>query len=107
MEDIRLEGQAGDASGSVMTAVVVDGGNGKEYPAPDTRRMIDAAAEVPRTNWKAVFETIPVRYSQRTYLRCGEQSFSDRCRILWFQIMCAKLFTPRQLLALGTFVNGH
>jgi adenine-specific DNA methylase len=33
MEDIRLEGQAGRL-GAVMTAVVVDGSNGKEYRLP-------------------------------------------------------------------------
>ncbi len=33
MEDIRLEGRAGRL-GAVMTAVVVDGPNGKEYRLP-------------------------------------------------------------------------
>ena len=37
MEDMRLEGKSGRLSG-IMTAVVVDGTNGKEYRLPTPRR---------------------------------------------------------------------
>ncbi|CEP69108.1 D12 class N6 adenine-specific DNA methyltransferase [Moorella glycerini] len=99
MEDIRLEGQAGRL-GAVMTAVVVDGPKGKEYRLPaveEVRVAQEAEKELAR-----VFAEIPFRLPE-------EPIMEDAKRNTW----CVqygldkfyKLFTPRQLLALGTFVK--
>jgi putative DNA methylase len=102
MEDIRLEGKAGRL-GAMMTAVVVDGSNGKEYRLPtgdEIRLAAEAENEVER-----VFGEIPFGIPDEPTPKGGSgaaRAFSvdgygfDR----W-----SKLFTPRQLLALGTFVK--
>ncbi|MDN5347323.1 MAG: putative methylase [Clostridia bacterium] len=102
MEDIRLEGRAGRL-GAVMTAVVVDGPNGKEYRLPtaeEVRLAQEAEKELDR-----VFAEIPFGLPEEPTPKGGSgasRAFSvdgygfDK----WF-----KLFTPRQLLALGTFVK--
>jgi adenine-specific DNA methylase len=102
MEDIRLEGRAGRL-GAVMTAVVVDGQNGKEYRLPtahETRMAEEAERFVPE-----VFAQIPFGLPEEPTPKGGigaSRAFSvdgygfDQ----WY-----KLFTPRQLLALGTFVK--
>ena len=56
MEDIRLEGRAGQL-GAVMTAVVVDGQYGKEYRLPTDHER--AAAEVTEDRLRALYEDIP------------------------------------------------
>jgi adenine-specific DNA methylase len=101
MEDIRHEGMAGRL-GTQMTAVVVDGTRGKEYrvPADAEREAAEGAGEaVP-----GVFEKVPFGVPDEPTPKGGigaARAFSvdgygfDR----WH-----KLFTPRQLLALGTFV---
>jgi len=101
-EDIRQEGLAGRL-GTVMTGVVVDGPDGKEYRLPveeEIRAAAEAEAELPR-----VFAEVPFGLPDEPTPRGGPgaaRAFSvdgfgmDR----W-----SKLFTPRQLLALGTFVN--
>lgn len=99
MEDIRLEGKAGRL-GAVMTAVVVDGPDGKEYRLPtedEIRLAAEAENEVAR-----VFAEIPFGIP-------NEPILEDAKRNTW----CVgygldefrKLFTPRQLLALGVFVK--
>ncbi|MBF6571684.1 MAG: DUF1156 domain-containing protein [Candidatus Binataceae bacterium] len=102
MEDIRLEGKAGRL-GAVMTAVVVDGPGGKEYRLP-TEHEIRIAAEA-EIEVERVFADIPLGIPSEPTPKGGSgaaRAFSvdgfgfDR----W-----SKLFTPRQLLALGTFVK--
>lgn len=102
MEDIRLEGRAGRL-GSVMTAVVVDGTNGKEYRLP-VEEEIRAAKEA-ENELERVFSKIPFGLPDEPTPKGGSgasRAFSvdgygmDK----WY-----KLFTPRQLLALGTFVK--
>ena len=102
MEDIRFEGKAGRL-GAMMTAVVVDGPNGKEYRLPtggEIRLAAEAEQEIER-----VFAEIPFGIPNEPTPKGGSgaaRAFSvdgygfDR----W-----SKLFTPRQLLALGTFVK--
>jgi putative DNA methylase len=101
-EDIRFEGKAGRL-GAIMTAVVVDGPNGKEYRLPtddEIRLAAEAENEIER-----VFAEIPFGIPNEPTPKGGggaSRAFSvdgyglDR----W-----SKLFTPRQLLALGTFVK--
>ncbi|HZP00480.1 MAG TPA: DUF1156 domain-containing protein [Terriglobia bacterium] len=102
MEDIRQEGLQGRL-GAVMTAVVVDGLEGKEYrvPTDEERKMAECAHE----ELGRVFAEIPYGLPEEPIPRGGSgasRAFSvdgygfDQ----WHQ-----LFTPRQLLALGTFVK--
>ncbi|MGH2360653.1 MAG: DUF1156 domain-containing protein, partial [bacterium] len=109
MEDIRLEGQAGRL-GTVMTAVVVKGSHGvvkgahgKEYRLPTNDEIQvakEAAGEVER-----VFAMIPFGLPTEPVPKGGSgasRAFSVDGYGLdqWY-----KLFTPRQLVALGTIVK--
>ena len=103
MEDIRLEGRAGRL-GAVMTAVVVDGPKGKEYRLPTDHER--AAAEVTEERLRALYSEIPFGLPEEQTPKAGigaSRAFSvdgygfDTWR---------KLFTNRQLLALGTFVRA-
>lgn len=102
MEDIRLEGRAGRL-GAVMTAVVVNSQSGKEYRLPTTHEI--QIAEESEKAIPDVFAQIPFGVPEESTPKAGagaSRAFSvdgygfDRWR---------KLFTPRQLLALGTFVK--
>ncbi|MFN7995285.1 MAG: DUF1156 domain-containing protein [Bryobacteraceae bacterium] len=99
MEEIRAEGMAGRL-GTVMTAVSVEGQDRKEYRAP-TSEEIKIAADAEAAVGE-VFKQIPFGLPD-------EQIVEDAKRNTW----CVqygfdrwyKLFTPRQLVALGTFVK--
>ncbi|MGE0825937.1 MAG: DUF559 domain-containing protein [Candidatus Binatia bacterium] len=102
MEDIRFEGQAGRL-GTMMTAVVVDGPSGKEYRLP-TEDELRSTAEAEK-ELASVFAEIPFGCPEESTPKGGSgasRAFSvdgygfDK----WY-----KLFTLRQLLALGTFVK--
>ncbi len=102
MEDIRLEGRSGRL-GAVMTAVVVDGPMGKEYRSPEDEEL--RAAEVSADEMKTLYSDIPFALPEESTPRQGSgaaRAFSvenyglDR----W-----AKLFTDRQLLALGSVLR--
>jgi adenine-specific DNA methylase len=102
MEDIRLEGKAGRLT-EAMTAVVVDGQHGKEYRLP-TEHEVYVAVEAEKS-LADVFAQIPFGLPEEPTPKGGSgasRAFSvdgygfDQWR---------KLFTPRQLLALGTFVK--
>ncbi|MDR7551214.1 MAG: DUF1156 domain-containing protein [Armatimonadota bacterium] len=99
LDDIRAEGLAGRL-GAQMTAVVVDGAQGKEYRLPtadDLRAAEEAAACIDATFGDVPFglptESLPTKEALgfRVPLYGLDQ---------WY-----KLFTPRQLVALGTFVK--
>ena len=103
MADIRFEGRAGRL-GAVMTAVVVDGpkGKGKEYRLPTDHER--AVAEVTEEQLQALYADIPFGLPEEQTPKAGigaSRAFSvdgygfDTWR---------KLFTNRQLLALGGFV---
>ena len=103
--DIRLEGKAGRL-GERMTAVVVDGQQGKEYRAPTEAEI--AAACVGEDDLRALYEEIPfglpeeqisaVRPSPNTRGASGLPGYG---LVGW-----RNLFTNRQILALGTFVRA-
>jgi adenine-specific DNA methylase len=102
MEDIRFEGRAGRL-GAIMTAVVVDGQNGKEYRLPAAHEI--QMAEEADKGIPDVFAQIPFGLPEEPTPKSGggaSRAFSvdgygfDQWK---------KLFTPRQLLALGTFVK--
>ena len=102
MDDIGQEGRHGHL-GALMTAVVADGTNGKEYRLPTEHELQTAGAA--REELTRVFADIPFGLPQEPTPKGGSgasRAFSvdgygfDQ----WY-----KLFTPRQLLALGTFVK--
>ena len=98
-EDIRQEGLAGRL-GTVMTAVVIDGPEGKEYRLPmdeEIRAASDAEAELPR-----VFAEIPFGLPDEPLP--SKEALGFRVPLYGFD-RWSKLFTPRQLLALGTLVK--
>ncbi|MDE0182652.1 MAG: DUF1156 domain-containing protein [Caldilineaceae bacterium] len=103
MEDIRLEGRAGRL-GAAMTAVVVDGMKGKEYRLPTEHEL--SVAEVTEEQLQALYADIPFGLPEEPTPKAGSgasRAFSvdgygfDTWR---------KLFTNRQLLAIGAFI-GH
>jgi putative DNA methylase len=99
MEDLRLEGRAGRL-GTVMTAVVVDGAKGKEYRRPtplEIERAEAAIAELDR-----VFASVPFGLPEEpTPTRSQFSGVANYGFDRW-----SKLFTPRQLLALGTITQA-
>lgn len=103
-EDIRLEGKAGRLS-AVMTAVVVDGAKGKEYrlPTDDERAAADAAEE----DLESVFADVPFGVPTEPVPEGGSRSGggSPFTTYIYGLTRWADLFTPRQLVALGTFVK--
>ena len=99
MEDIRLEGLV-SRLGANMTAVVVDGQHGKEYRLPiedEIRLAAEAEKEVSR-----IFGEIPFGLPEESLP--SKETLGFRVPLYGFD-KWYKLFTPRQLLALGTFVK--
>lgn len=99
MEDLRTAGKQ-DRLGTVMTAVVVDGSHGKEYREPtDAEREAAAAAA---GELRTVFADIPFGLPEEPLP--SKEALGFRVPLYgvdrWY-----KLFTPRQLLALGTFLR--
>jgi adenine-specific DNA methylase len=104
MQDVRHEGQSGRLT-AMMTAVVVNGLPGKEYRLPtqdEIRLAADAEKELQRLYAEIPFgmplEPIPLGSSRRG----GGSAFT--VPIFGFNHW-SNLFTPRQLLAIGRFVN--
>ena len=102
MADIRFEGRAGRL-GAVMTAVVVDGpkGKGKEYRLPtDHERSV---AEVTEEQLQALYADIPFGLPEEPL--ASEDALGFRVPLYGFDTW-RKLFTNRQLLALGEFIRA-
>ena len=101
MRDIRLEGRAGRL-GAIMTAVVVNGLKGKEYRLPTEHEL--ASAEVTKEELQSLYADIPFGLPEEQTPKAGvgaSRAFSvDGYGIDTWR----KLFTNRQLLALGEFV---
>ena len=100
MEDIRYEGRNGRL-GAVMTAVVVDGQKGKEYRLPADHER--AAAEVTDKRLRALYSDIPFGLPEEPLP--SKEALGFRVPLYGFDTWC-KLFTDRQLLALGEFVRA-
>jgi putative DNA methylase len=99
MEDIRRESVAGRLS-AVMTAVVVDGEAGKEYRRPtEAEILIASEAEKELTN---VYAEIPFGLPEEPLP--SKETLGFRVPLYGFD-KWYKLFTPRQLVALGTFIK--
>lgn len=99
MEDIRLEGKAGRLD-TINTAVVVDGQKGKEYRLP-TAHEIKMAAESEKM-LDATFADVPFGIPDEPLP--SKEALGFRVPLYGFD-RWRKLFTPRQLLALGMFVK--
>jgi adenine-specific DNA methylase len=100
MDDIRLEGKAGRL-GAVMTAVVVDGKNGKEYRLPIAEE-IQMAAEA-EEELEGVYAEIPFGLPEESII---EDAKRNTWCVQYGVNQFYKLFTSRQLLALGTFAKN-
>ena len=98
MEDIRFEGRAGRL-GAVMTAVVVDGPKGKEYRVSMEHER--ATAEVTEEQLKALYADIPFGLPEEPL--ASKEALGFRVPLYGFDTW-RKLFTNRQLLAIGGFV---
>ena len=99
MADLRAAGRAGRL-GERMTAAVVDGQRGKEYRLPTDAEI--EAAEVSDETLAQLFADIP--YGLPDEPTPGEEALGMRVPRYGFDTW-RKLFTNRQLLALGTFVR--
>lgn len=98
MEDIRLEGKT-QRLGSVMTAVVVDGPDGKEYRLPTEHEL--AAATLSEEQVQSAFQEVPFGVPEEP--TPSAEALGMRVPLYGFD-KWRKLFTPRQLTALGRFV---
>jgi len=99
MEDIRLEGQSGRL-GAAMTAVAVDGPNGKEYRLP-TAHEIQCAADAEK-KIERVFADVP--FGVPVEPLASKEALGFRVPLYGFD-RWSKLFLPRQLASLGVFVK--
>ena len=99
MQDLRLDGRAGRL-GEAMTAVVIDGPNGKEYRRPTELEL--QAACVEQADLDALYTDIPFGLPDEP--TPSEENLGMRVPRYGFDTW-RTLFTNRQLLALGTFVQ--
>ncbi|WP_419166798.1 DUF1156 domain-containing protein [Candidatus Palauibacter sp.] len=99
MAELRAQGRSGRL-GARMTAVVVDGQTGKEYRTP-TDRDIEAAS-VSQSELDALYSDVP--FGTPDEPTAPEEALGMRVARYGFDSW-DKLFTGRQLLALGTFVR--
>jgi len=99
MEDMRVEGQAGRL-GAVMTAVVVDGPNAKEYRLPAKHELSIAAPS--DGELERAFSDFPFGIPDEP--TPSAEALGMRVPLYGFDAW-QKLFTSRQLLAMGTFVR--
>jgi putative DNA methylase len=103
MADIRFEGKAGRL-GTVMTAVVVDGPAGKEYRLPTPKEI--ALAEAAAGELDRVYADVPFGIPDEPTPLGGGTGASRAFSVYGYGMTKWRdLFTPRQLLALGTFVR--
>lgn len=102
LDDIRAEGMAGRL-GAQMTAVVVDSSGGKEYRPPAPEEL--AAAQEAAAHVDEVFNDMPFGLPTEL-LALGHTEGHSGFRVHLYGFgNWHKLFTPRQLVALGTFVK--
>ena len=103
MADIRFEGRAGRL-GAVMTAVVVDGPNGKEYrlPTEHEREVADTSEERLQTLYANIPFGLPEEPTPKAGIGAARAFSVDGYGFSTWR----KLFTNRQLLALGEFVRA-
>jgi len=103
-EDIRLEAQSGRL-GTLMTCVVVEGLNGKEYRVPTSEDL--EPEEDACKSLESVFSSIPFGVPQEPVPKGASrlQGGSPFTAHLYGITSWDKLFTSRQLVAHGIFVK--
>jgi putative DNA methylase len=104
-EDIRAEATAGRL-GAAMTAVVVEGANGKEYRAPTA---FETELSVPsEENVRSAFADVPFGVPEEPVPQGGSRQGggSPFTVHLYGMTSWRTLFTNRQLLALARFVSA-
>ena len=99
MQDLRLDGRAGRL-GEVMTAIVVAGPHGKQYRLPTDLEL--QAAHVEEPELESLYAEVP--FGLPTEPTPSKESLGMRIPRYGFDTW-RTLFTNRQLLALGTFVQ--
>ena len=100
--DLRIEGQ-GQRFGSILLAVVVDGADGKEYRLPD-RSEAQGLAEC-EDRLQELLPSIPFGFpTENTPEPFGPRRHGASLR-RYGMFTWASMFSPRQLLVLGTFVK--
>jgi len=103
MEDIRLEGKAGQL-GSEMTAVVVEGQKGKEYRRPQDHE-VEMAGKA-KEKLEEVFAEIPFGIPKEPTPKGGSGASRAFSVDGYGFDEWGKLFTPRQLLSIGELVHA-
>jgi len=102
MEDLRLENQSRNV-GSILTAVVIDGPDGKEYRLPtDYEIKVNEESELALS---LVFKEIPFGIPNERILREGPGASYGFPIIAHGINEWRLLFTPCQLLSIGTFMK--
>jgi adenine-specific DNA methylase len=99
MEDIRLEGKAGRL-GAVMTVVIADGRDGKGYRLPTVHEI--EMAEKAEAAITDIFTQIPFGLPEEPLP--SKEALGFRVPLYGLD-QWKKLFTPRQLVTLGTTVK--
>ncbi len=100
MEDLRYEGKNGRI-GKVLTAVVMEGPNGKEYRLPTDHEV--SVADISDETITRVFSAIPFGLPEEPLPTKDTLGF--RVPLYGFD-KWRKLFSDRQLIAIGTFVKA-
>jgi putative DNA methylase len=100
MEDIRFEGQAGRL-GAMMTSVVINGQNGKEFHVPSIHEI--EVSDIQLSKLTDTFSKIPFGLPIESTPPIGSlgNGISIYGFIKWYQI-----FSSRQLFSLGKFLNS-
>jgi putative DNA methylase len=102
--DLQQAGWKGQF-GSIITAIIVDGKNGKEYRLPTVEEIV-LASEAEKQASK-VFEEIPFGMPDEPIPRGASRSGGGSSFTVFSYGMTkwSSLFTSRQLLGLGTFIK--
>ena len=102
MRELRAQGRSGRL-GARMIAVVIDGQKGKEYRLPTDRDL--AGAEVGAAEIEALYDAIPFGLPDEPTPKAGKGASRAFSVDGYGLDTWGKLFTDRQLLALGTFLR--
>ncbi|MCY4039692.1 MAG: DUF1156 domain-containing protein [Gammaproteobacteria bacterium] len=103
MEDLRMEGRA-DRRGQLITAVVVESPKSKEYRLPTSLELTQARTA--NSELLSTFEKLPDGIPSEPIIRFGKQGGSYGFPIITHGFdTWDKLYSPRQLLALGVLAK--
>jgi putative DNA methylase len=102
MDDLRYEGRAGRIE-AVMTAVVVNGPHGKGYRLPTDHEM--TVAQVDMAEVETLYADVPFGLPTEPTPKGGGGAARAFSVGGYGLLRWCDLFTPRQLMALGTFVE--